>query len=170
MRGSSPNRKPWHYWQCDPVPLLAKIAQNKTCQGGEASGPVSGGRRHDDRRSQSRSLRGEGAVFRLSRQHSADLAAWTGRGERCALVTLVGVDGNAPRAEGAQMAVSESGELGRYISGGCLEQAIALEALQRSRQASPAFCATARAHPISISNCPAAAASTCSSSPSKTRR
>ncbi len=57
-----------------------------------------------------------------------DLAAWSGRGERCALVTLVGVDGNAPRAEGAQMAVSESGEWAGYISGGCLEQAIALEA------------------------------------------
>jgi xanthine dehydrogenase accessory factor len=57
-----------------------------------------------------------------------DLAAWSGRGERCALVTLVGVDGNAPRAEGAQMAVSESGEWVGYISGGCLEQAIALEA------------------------------------------
>ncbi len=57
-----------------------------------------------------------------------DLAEWTGRGERCALVTLVGVDGNAPRAEGAQMAVSESGEWAGYISGGCLEAAIALEA------------------------------------------
>ncbi len=57
-----------------------------------------------------------------------DLASWIERGERCALVTLVGVDGNAPRAEGAQMAVSETGEWAGYISGGCLEQAIALEA------------------------------------------
>jgi xanthine dehydrogenase accessory factor len=57
-----------------------------------------------------------------------DLAAWTASGERCALVTLVGVDGNAPRAEGAQMAVSETGEWAGYISGGCLEAAIALEA------------------------------------------
>ncbi len=66
-----------------------------------------------------------------------DLAAWSGRGERCALVTLVGVDGNAPRAEGAQMAVSESGEWAGYISGGCLEQAIALEAQQAIKAGKP---------------------------------
>ncbi len=58
-----------------------------------------------------------------------DLAAWSAEGERCALITLIGVDGNAPRAEGAQMAVSESGKWAGYISGGCLEQAIALEAV-----------------------------------------
>jgi xanthine dehydrogenase accessory factor len=58
-----------------------------------------------------------------------DLASWSGNGERCALVTLVGVDGNAPRAGGAQMAVSETGQWSGYISGGCLESAIALEAV-----------------------------------------
>lgn len=58
-----------------------------------------------------------------------DLAAWSRRAERCALVTLIGVDGAAPRAEGAQMAVSEGGAWTGYISGGCLEKAIALEAV-----------------------------------------
>jgi len=58
-----------------------------------------------------------------------DLASWSSNGERCALVTLVGVEGNAPRAEGAQMAVSETGQWSGYISGGCLEAAIALEAV-----------------------------------------
>jgi xanthine dehydrogenase accessory factor len=66
-----------------------------------------------------------------------DLALWTGRGERCALVTLVGVDGNAPRAEGAQMAVSENGQWSGYISGGCLEQAIALEATEAIKAGKP---------------------------------
>ena len=66
-----------------------------------------------------------------------DLAAWSERGERCALVTLVGVDGNAPRAEGAQMAVSETGQWAGYISGGCLEQAIALEAVQAIKAGKP---------------------------------
>ncbi len=65
------------------------------------------------------------------------LATWSGRGERCALVTLVGVDGNAPRAEGAQMAVSGSGQWAGYISGGCLEQAIALEAVQAIKAGKP---------------------------------
>ncbi len=59
-----------------------------------------------------------------------DLASWMRQGERCALVTLVGIDGNAPRAEGAQMAVAESGRWAGYLSGGCLEQAIALEAAE----------------------------------------
>ena len=66
-----------------------------------------------------------------------DLATWSERGERCALVTLVGVDGNAPRAEGAQMAVSERGQWAGYISGGCLEQAIALEAVQAIKAGKP---------------------------------
>ncbi len=66
-----------------------------------------------------------------------DLAAWSGKGEACALVTLIGVDGNAPRAEGAQMAVSESGEWAGYISGGCLEQAIALEAVAAIKAGKP---------------------------------
>jgi xanthine dehydrogenase accessory factor len=47
-----------------------------------------------------------------------DLASWSSKGERCALVTLAGIDGNAPRAEGAQMAVSETGQWSGYISGG----------------------------------------------------
>ncbi len=48
---------------------------------------------------------------------------------RCALITLVGIDGASPRALGAQMAVAEDGRYAGYISGGCLEQAIALEAV-----------------------------------------
>jgi xanthine dehydrogenase accessory factor len=66
-----------------------------------------------------------------------DLASWSSKGERCALVTLVNVDGNAPRAEGAQMAVSESGRWAGYISGGCLEQAIALEAVEAIQTGKP---------------------------------
>jgi len=66
-----------------------------------------------------------------------ELAAWSERGERCALVTLIGVDGNAPRAEGAQMAVSESGRYAGYISGGCLENAIALEAVAAIKSGKP---------------------------------
>lgn len=66
-----------------------------------------------------------------------DLACWSQRGERCALVTLIGVDGNAPRADGAQMAVSERGNWAGYISGGCLEQAIALEAVDAIRTGKP---------------------------------
>ena len=66
-----------------------------------------------------------------------DLASWSSKGERCALATLVGIDGNAPRAEGAQMAVSETGQWSGYISGGCLEAAIALEAVAAIKAGKP---------------------------------
>lgn len=59
---------------------------------------------------------------------------WLALGERCALVTLVGVEGGAPRHVGAQMAVSASGRSAGYLSGGCLEQAIVLEAREAIAQ------------------------------------
>lgn len=56
------------------------------------------------------------------------LVTWHREGLRTALVTLVGIEGAAPRALGAQMAVAEDGRSFGYLSGGCLEQAIVLEA------------------------------------------
>lgn len=50
--------------------------------------------------------------------------------QRVALVTLVEVRGGAARAVGAQMAVREDGAFCGYISGGCIEAAIAAEALE----------------------------------------
>lgn len=59
----------------------------------------------------------------------ADLVRWHANGERVCLITLFGVDGAAPRPVGAQMAVSETGKAAGYLSGGCLEQALILEAM-----------------------------------------
>jgi xanthine dehydrogenase accessory factor len=53
---------------------------------------------------------------------------WQAEGQRTALVTLIGVEGGAPRQAGAQMAVAEDGRYAGYLSGGCLEKAVALEA------------------------------------------
>lgn len=53
---------------------------------------------------------------------------WRVAGQRTALVTLVGVEGGAPRQPGAQMAVAEDGRYAGYLSGGCLEDSVALEA------------------------------------------
>ncbi len=50
------------------------------------------------------------------------------RREACALVTLVGIHGPAPRRIGAQMAVSASGEVAGAFSGGCLDAAVIEEA------------------------------------------
>ena len=59
-----------------------------------------------------------------------DMIAWRAQGLRTALVTLVAIDGNTPRPLGAQMAVAEDQRFSGYLSGGCIEQAIALEACQ----------------------------------------
>jgi xanthine dehydrogenase accessory factor len=64
------------------------------------------------------------------------LLEWRRGGQRTALVTVVGVEGGAPRSVGAQMAVSETGRYVGYLSGGCVEQAVALEALAAIRDGS----------------------------------
>ena len=45
------------------------------------------------------------------------------------LVTLVGIDGSAPRPLGSQIAVAEDGDAQGYITGGCAEASIVAEAL-----------------------------------------
>ncbi len=50
------------------------------------------------------------------------------RGEPCALVTIVGIEGTAPRRVGAQMAVSASGRSAGSFSGGCLDASVIEEA------------------------------------------
>lgn len=57
------------------------------------------------------------------------LLAWRRKGLRTVLVTLVGIEGTTPRPLGAQMAVAEDGRYAGYLSGGCLERAVALEAI-----------------------------------------
>ncbi|PQZ26946.1 XdhC family protein [Ochrobactrum vermis] len=50
-------------------------------------------------------------------------------GRRCALVTLIEIEGGASRALGAHMAVSENGCYCGYISGGCVEATVARDAV-----------------------------------------
>ena len=52
------------------------------------------------------------------------VTAWTGRGDRSALATVVDVRRSAPRAPGAKMAVNENGEIAGGVSGGCVEGAV----------------------------------------------
>lgn len=56
------------------------------------------------------------------------LSAFAAEGAKFALVTLVSIEGGSPRPAGAQMVVAEDGRSHGYLSGGCLEQAIVLEA------------------------------------------
>jgi xanthine dehydrogenase accessory factor len=56
------------------------------------------------------------------------LARWRDGGERAALATLVHITGSSPRPLGSEMAVSANGAIAGYVSGGCVEGAVATEA------------------------------------------
>lgn len=55
--------------------------------------------------------------------------AWRREGKACALLTLVRATGGSPRPVGSQMVVCETGESRGYLSGGCIERALVLDAL-----------------------------------------
>lgn len=65
-------------------------------------------------------------------EHALDvlrfLTARQAAGYSCALVMLTGVDGGAVRAPGALMAVTGVGETCGYVSGGCIDADVALQA------------------------------------------
>lgn len=55
---------------------------------------------------------------------------WASSGHRFVLATLVEVTGSSPRPVGSEMAIREDGLVLGYVSGGCVEAAVAAEALQ----------------------------------------
>ena len=58
-----------------------------------------------------------------------DLETWRRQGKRVALARVVDVEGSGPRLPGAAMAVTEDSEVAGSVSGGCVEGAVILEAL-----------------------------------------
>ena len=59
-----------------------------------------------------------------------DLDRWRAAGKQVALARVVDIEGSGPRDPGAAMAVSEDGEVAGSVSGGCVEGAVVLEALE----------------------------------------
>jgi xanthine dehydrogenase accessory factor len=53
-----------------------------------------------------------------------ELERWHRRGDRIAVATVVSVSHSAPRAPGAKMLVSDTGEVAGSVSGGCVEGAV----------------------------------------------
>jgi Xanthine and CO dehydrogenases maturation factor, XdhC/CoxF family len=59
------------------------------------------------------------------------------RGDAMALATLVRVDGSSPRRVGSEMLITSAGSAHGYVSGGCVEAAVASEALECLRDGRP---------------------------------
>ena len=59
----------------------------------------------------------------------ADVDRWRAAGTRVAIARVVDLEGSGPRLPGAAMAVTEDGEVTGSVSGGCVEGAVVVEAL-----------------------------------------
>ena len=59
-----------------------------------------------------------------------DLDRWQKKGKKIAIARVVDLEGSGPRLPGAAMAVNEDGEVVGSVSGGCVEGAVVVEALE----------------------------------------
>jgi xanthine dehydrogenase accessory factor len=63
------------------------------------------------------------------REIMRDLIRWQAQGKKVAVARVVDVEGSGPRLPGASMAVNEDGDVAGSVSGGCVEGAVVVEAL-----------------------------------------
>ena len=58
-----------------------------------------------------------------------EVVSWREAGKQVAVARVVDIEGSGPRDPGAAMAVNEDGEVIGSVSGGCVEGAVVVEAL-----------------------------------------
>lgn len=58
-----------------------------------------------------------------------EVVSWRNSGKQVAVARVVDIEGSGPRDPGAAMAVNEDGEVIGSVSGGCVEGAVVVEAL-----------------------------------------
>lgn len=64
-------------------------------------------------------------------------AAWRAQGKGVAIATVVSTWGSSPRPTGSQLVVDETGAFRGSVSGGCIEGAVVLEALEVIKSGKP---------------------------------
>jgi xanthine dehydrogenase accessory factor len=69
-------------------------------------------------------------MMRSAQQTAATVTGWLNEGRRVAAGTLVAVDGSSPLDVGASVYIDEHGTIEGSVTGGCVESAVAQEALE----------------------------------------
>jgi xanthine dehydrogenase accessory factor len=65
------------------------------------------------------------------------IQTWIADGKRVVLATVIGTERSAPRDPGAALAVNDDGEVIGSVSGGCVESAVVVEAMEVLRTGVP---------------------------------
>jgi xanthine dehydrogenase accessory factor len=66
-----------------------------------------------------------------------EVEQWRSRGERVAIATVIATRKSAPRPVGAKLAISESGAMCGSVSGGCVENDVAVQAAEVIESGTP---------------------------------